>query len=56
LGVALDAHDEASTMKAFADAGPVDVVYYRPSTVWTPAWCRGWRPRCCRFPAGWRRI
>jgi uncharacterized protein YbjT (DUF2867 family) len=27
-GVALDAHDEASAKKAFADAGPVDVVYY----------------------------
>ena len=27
-GVALDAHDEASAKKAFADAGPIDVVYY----------------------------
>jgi uncharacterized protein YbjT (DUF2867 family) len=27
-GVELDAHDEASAKKAFADAGPVDVVYY----------------------------
>ncbi|MCV7022624.1 NAD(P)H-binding protein [Mycolicibacterium novocastrense] len=26
--VALDAHDEASVRSAFADAGPVDVVYY----------------------------
>jgi len=27
-GVALDAHDEASAKEAFADAGPIDVVYY----------------------------
>jgi uncharacterized protein YbjT (DUF2867 family) len=27
-GVELDAHDEASAKKAFADAGPIDVVYY----------------------------
>jgi uncharacterized protein YbjT (DUF2867 family) len=27
-GVELEAHDEASAMKAFADAGPIDVVYY----------------------------
>jgi uncharacterized protein YbjT (DUF2867 family) len=27
-GVALDAHDDASAKKAFADAGPIDVVYY----------------------------
>ncbi|MEO3757721.1 NAD(P)H-binding protein [Mycobacterium sp. B14F4] len=27
-GVALDAHDEASVRAAFAEAGPVDVVYY----------------------------
>jgi uncharacterized protein YbjT (DUF2867 family) len=27
-GVTLDAHDDASAKKAFADAGPVDVVYY----------------------------
>ena len=27
-GVALNAHDEASAKKAFADAGPIDVVYY----------------------------
>ncbi len=27
-GVALDAGDEASAKKAFADAGPIDVVYY----------------------------
>jgi uncharacterized protein YbjT (DUF2867 family) len=27
-GVALDAHDETSAKKAFADAGPIDVVYY----------------------------
>lgn len=27
-GVELDAHDEDSVRKAFADAGPVDVVYY----------------------------
>ncbi len=26
--VALDAHDPASARAAFADAGPVDVVYY----------------------------
>jgi uncharacterized protein YbjT (DUF2867 family) len=26
--VALDAHDEASAKKAFADTGPIDVVYY----------------------------
>ncbi|BBY46166.1 NAD(P)H-binding protein [Mycolicibacterium celeriflavum] len=26
--VALDAHDEASTRSAFADAGPIDVLYY----------------------------
>jgi uncharacterized protein YbjT (DUF2867 family) len=28
MGVALDAHDEASTKNAFAEAGPIDVVYY----------------------------
>jgi uncharacterized protein YbjT (DUF2867 family) len=27
-GVTLDAHDDASAKKAFADAGPIDVVYY----------------------------
>src|SRR5262249_37672024 len=27
-GIVLDAHDEASTKKAFADAGPIDVLYY----------------------------
>ena len=27
-GVVLDAHDEASAKKAFADAGPIDVLYY----------------------------
>ena len=27
-GVSLDAHDETSVKKAFADAGPIDVVYY----------------------------
>jgi uncharacterized protein YbjT (DUF2867 family) len=27
-GVALDAHDEAAATKAFAEAGPIDVVYY----------------------------
>jgi uncharacterized protein YbjT (DUF2867 family) len=27
-GVAMDAHDEASAKTAFADAGPIDVVYY----------------------------
>jgi len=27
-GVAMDAHDGASAKKAFADAGPIDVVYY----------------------------
>jgi uncharacterized protein YbjT (DUF2867 family) len=27
-GVALDAHDEASVKQAFADTGPIDVVYY----------------------------
>lgn len=27
-GVTLDAHDESSARAAFADAGPVDVVYY----------------------------
>jgi uncharacterized protein YbjT (DUF2867 family) len=27
-GVALDAHDETSVKTAFADAGPIDVVYY----------------------------
>ena len=27
-GIALDAHDEASATTAFANAGPIDVVYY----------------------------
>lgn len=34
--VALDAHDEASAEQAFADAGPVDVVYYLVHTIGQP--------------------
>jgi uncharacterized protein YbjT (DUF2867 family) len=35
-GVALDARDEASTKKAFADAGPIDVVYYLVHAIGQP--------------------